>query len=209
MFRFRMSSVLWFFVTISVAAAWFVDRQLLLQELKRVNPPIKYYCEKANLWSPAAFLNRDTAALETQLSNHIEGFAGDFVTSSQGLGDYRLRQPTIQTLDAVIGLLDDESTRVSAAELIALYLQAVSGLENDDKGSLMVRAHFQLNGLPKIRQQICDTNVEVRKAIALILGNTFYSRDAEQFLVDTFDQEADQEVKRHLAWSYYNITHGE
>lgn len=205
MFRYRMSTMLWLFVPIALALGWCVDRHFLLQKMHGTHKPIEFHCQKSSLWSPAAFWDTGTAALERRLSNHNVDFAGNMVTSSQGLGDYQLRQPSIETLDAVIALLDDKSTRQPAAELLALYLEAVSGMQNNDEYSFQVKVHFHLHGLAKSRELMGDSDVGVRRAIALVLGNTFRSREAKEWLMDAYDKELDQGVKLYLSWSYQNV----
>lgn len=209
MFRFRISHLLLLFVTISVAGAWYVDHQRLVRQSYRANHPINYVQEKQGLWSPSNYLmNSDTATLEAKLSKRVDRFEGKLVTSSQGLGQDQLRQPTPNTFDAVIRLLyeDDDDTRVAAAQLIALYLQGLSGRNDIDTDSLTARAYFQANGLPKARQLLQDSNVEVRGAAALILGNTFHNVQTMGIMQNAFDKEPDSYVKIQLSWAYQQLT---
>jgi hypothetical protein len=209
MLRFRVSSLLLFVLMIAIALGWFVDRRNLIDRFERENPRISRWNFKFHYWSPSLYLHdRDTSHYESLLAERIE-FDGKFVVSSQGMGSPRLRQPTNETLDATIALLDDsnESTKLQAAELLALYLQAVCGSANVDGDSLATRVHFQVAGLRKTRGLLESDNSEIRNAAALILGNTIYDRCTVEILSDAFNKESDPDVFVHLAWAYWKIGH--
>ncbi|QDV45425.1 hypothetical protein Enr13x_53040 [Stieleria neptunia] len=207
-FRFRIVTLLLLILAASITAAWIVDRERLLARIEDENHPISYYVEKHSYWSPASYLGGDTDTYESELSGKL-AFSGNKVVSSQGMGSPTLRQPDIATLNQTIGLLDstDLATRLSAARLLALYLQAVSGSGNLDTDSVSSRVHFQAVGVNRVRQLIRDSDADVRAAVALILGNTLYDRHTVTLMKQTFDEEQDQTVKLHLAWAYWKIGH--
>ena len=208
MFRFRITTLLLLVLAVSIAAGWLVDRQRLLNRIDEQNPPISNYGEKFSYWSPAGYVDGDTASYETRLSDRIE-FEGKMITSSQGMGSPTIRQPTVATLDNTLALLDsdDGAIRLCAAQLIALYLQAVSGSGNLDSDSVATRVHFQAVGLPKVRNLLKDENPKIRGASALILGNSLYDRHTVSLMTEAFDRETDQSVKLRLAWAYWKIGH--
>lgn len=206
--RFRIVTLLLLMLAASITAAWIVDRERLLARIEDENHPISYYFEKHSYWSPASYLDGDTDTYESELSGKL-AFSGDKVRSSQGMGSPTLRQPDIATLHQTIELLDstDLPTRLSAARLLALYLQAVSGSGNLDKDSVASRVQFQAVGLNRVRQLIRDSDPDIRAAAALILGNTLYDRYTVTLIRQTFDEEQDQTVKLYLAWAYWKIGH--
>jgi hypothetical protein len=209
MVRYRISTLILFVVMLAIALGWFVDRRRLVDRIERQTPPISLFGEKFSYWSPSGYLGgRDTSFYESLLAERIE-FDGKMVVSSQGMGSPSLRQPTVATLDATVALLDenDESTKLLAAELLALYLQAVSGLKNVDSESVAIRVHFYVVGLEKARALLESENPKIRSAAALILGNTLYDRYTLQSLSAAFDRETDSNVMWHLAWAYWRIGH--
>ena len=213
MFRFRIATLLLLILTVSVAAGWIVDRRRLRDRIQEFriqveNHPISSYAEKHAYLSPSNFLVGDTNSYESELVGEIE-FSGDMIVSSQGMGQASLRQPDIKTLDQTIALLDSEdpATRLSAARLLALYLEAVSGSGNLDTDSIATRVRFQAIGLHKVRELLDDSDPDIRSASALILGNSLYNRDTVELMKRTFDEEHDGGVKWHLAWAYWKIGH--
>jgi hypothetical protein len=208
MFHFRISTVLLVFLAVAITVAWCVDHRRLVDRIERVNPPISLYGEKFGYWSPSLYLNGDTSLFELVLPSHIH-FDGELVKSSQGMGRVHLRQPTIETLDATISLLDrdDEEVKLIAIRLLALYLQAVSGRHDFDAQSVATRVHFQVNGLHKVRYLLQSSNPDIRSAAALTLGNSLYDRDTLEMMEETFEKEKDSGVKQHLAWAYWSIGH--
>ena len=206
--RFRLSHVLWLFLTLGIATAWYVDRSQLLVRIKTHNPPISQYGEKHQLWSPSAYLRADVLDLEKQLADRIPKFQGPFVSSSQGLSDASLRQPTLDTLDAVIVLLDakDAQVRLIATQLLALYLESVSGSDNLNSECYATRIQFHVFGHGKALSLLSDNDKQVRGAAALLLGNSIGDNYTMQLMSEAFDKENDQSVKWKLSWAYWKIT---
>lgn len=204
--RFRISTLLLLIVVVGLALSWYIDRSRLREKLYEDGI---WFGDKHNLWSPTHHLGQiSVAELEAALSGLVEKFEGEKVKSSQGLGEEELRQPTRKTLDAVIALLDhdEEVVRLQALQLIALYLEAVSGYENNDVNSLETIAYFQVKGFPKVREFASDPNADVRIATALIFGNSLYSRDTIEFMKEWFENETDNGVKWKLGWAYSQIS---
>lgn len=205
---FRLSSCLWLMVATSLGLAWYSDHQRLRAELTRARPAIGNYWEKHGLWSPSIYLSTDTDAVESRLTKRITSFSGRIVPSSQGMSQVPLRQPSTETLEAVIGLLDDADTSVvhDAAQLLALYLEAASGRNTLEMESLALKSHFHRRGLGSAKALLQHPSPEIRRAAALILGNTIPSRSTLDQMIESFDRETDAETMLHLAWAYYTLT---
>lgn len=205
--RFRISTVFLLLVVGAIGLGWFVERRNLVRRIEEENLPIRQYGEKFAYWSPSHYLGVDnTSRYESALGERV-AFSGETVTSSQGIGQPKLRQPDAVTLQSTISLLDDddEETQLAAARLLALYLQASSGSDNLGVGSVTVRAQFQVHGLRRVRELLKSPDPNMRSAAALILGNTRYDSFTIQCLSDAFDNETDHGVKLHLAWAYWTI----
>ena len=207
MLRFRITSALLLMAAIAVGLAWYVDRTRLSAQLEADRHPISRYWEKHNLWSPSLHLATDTNKLEAKLTHRINQFSGDMIVSSQGMSQTELRQPTIATLEAVIELLGDSepSVQLAAAELIALYLESVSGRSNNDQKSIEIRAYFHATSFDHVKAMLADPNSNIRAAGALTIGNMYYTRDVDRLMKNAFEQENDQHVKICLAWAHYHI----
>ena len=211
MIRYRVLVPVLFVAVLAIALGWLIERRRLVDHIEKQDPPINLYGEKFAYWSPCLYLgSRDTSYYESLLSERIE-FNGKIVVSSQGMGSRSLRQPTLETLDATFSLLDDdnESNKLQATELLALYLQAVSGSKNLDSDSKTTRVHFHSAGLRKTRELLESDNSKLRSAAALILGNTLYDQNTVQLLSDAFDRETDATVKWHVAWAYWRNRHND
>ena len=207
--RPQLSTLFWLFVVLAIALAWHTDRKALLRRVKEHNPPIGRYGEKFQLWSPDAFLRADPKSLEAQLADLVPQIEGEFVENSQGLGDTMLRQPSTDTLDAVVSLLDssDSHIRLAAAQLTSLYLQSVSGSDNLDSNSYAIRVQFHSKGHGRALSMLSDSDPRIRNAAALILGNTIGDSHTAQLLSEAFDKESDSGVKWVMAWAYWKLRH--
>lgn len=205
--RFRISTVFLLLVVVAVGLCWFVDRGNLVRRIEQENRPISRYGEKFGYWSPSLYFGVDnTSHYESALGERV-AFSGETVTSSQGMGEPKLRQPDAVTLQSTISLLDDDNTetQLTAARLLALYLQASSGSDNLDTDSVNVRVQFHVHGLRRVRELLKSSDPNMRSAAALILGNSLYDSFTIECLSDAFDNETDHGVKLHLAWAYCTI----
>lgn len=205
--RFRLSSGLFLLAVICIALGWYVDRSSLARKLEANQHPITSYWEKHAYWSPSLHLNMDTDTLESNLADHVDAFSGELVESSQGMSQATLRQASPKTMDDIALLLDctDQATRLAAARLSALYLEAVSGRSNTNQSSIEKRAYFQANFKDKIMALLQDNDPDLRAAAALIVGNLYFTREIEQVMMDAFDREDEQTVKLYLAWAHHHI----
>lgn len=205
--RFRLSTLLLVALTVSVALGWYVDRKRLQRELQSRQPAIATYWEKHAYWSPSLHLNTDSAEQEVSLVGAMSHFTGTIVESSQGFSQADLRQPSRETIEAVVPLLDspDLATRRTAGRLLALYLEAVSGHDNTDHQSIATRAYLQARLQGMIGPLLSDEDGELREAAAFMAGNLYYSQRLEQQLVEAFERETDGGVKYALAWAYYHV----
>ncbi len=206
MLRFRLSTVLVSTALLAVALGWWIDHRQLQNEIDNRTAAISNFGEKQQLWSPHAYLHKDTSHYESLLGSRVK-FDGRHVESSQGLGRPNLRLPTRETLDSVVDLLNDPDTsvRINAAELLSLYLQAASGSKSFDYESFDIRAYFNAIGLAKTYRLLDDESPTLRAAAALILGNTLYVRHTERILIRAFDNEDNENVKWKLNWAYWAI----
>lgn len=207
MIQFRISTIFLLLTTIAVTTGWFVERRHLQHQLRKRTSAISLFGEKHDLWSPHGYIHEDISTLEGRLSDYVTTFDGPFVTSSQGLGSPRLRQPTLATLDAVIALLDSdlEPVRFNACQLLALYLQAFSGSKNLNAYCLKARIHFQLHGTARTSELLHDPNDDVRRAAALVIGNTLNNQRTVDSLVDAFERENVGTVKLAMSWAHWKL----
>jgi hypothetical protein len=208
MFRIRITSLLFLVAIVAICLGWYVDHVSISSRLKSKQHPVTWYWEKHYLWSPSLHLGCGTDVLEARLSHLVDQFDGEKVVSSQGVSQENLRQPTIDTIESVMGLLNDndDSIKLASAELLALYLEAVAGRSNKDQSSIEIRAYFHAHAFEHVKSMLESPDSGIRSAGALALGNMFYTRDAEQLIMDSFDREVEQQVKINLAWAYYHIT---
>ena len=206
MARFRISTLLFICVIVSLSLAWFVDHRQLKLKINQLNRPkfINTLGEKHRYWSPSIYLKiDDISVLEQKLLPSGFTATGNIVPSTQGMGKAKLRRPTINTLDALAELLYEKETQLDAAKLLALYLQALSGKDRLlDEACLTVKAHFHLSYSQGIRWTLlADPDDEVRSAAALILGNTLPDMGTIESLQYAFDREKNDTVKKHIAWA--------
>ena len=174
MFRFRLSTIVFFLTAVSLGFAWYIDRTTLrreLQELQAIQHPIAGFWEKHAYWSPSLHLSVDTDELESSIADRVDGLSGSIVESSQGMSHASLRQPSTATIDKVVLLLDDpdHSTRLTAARLLALYLEAVSGRSNTDRNSIEKRAYLSsvlISGLSRVKGGL-HGGIERARSLAL------------------------------------------
>lgn len=112
-----------------------------------------------------------------------------------------------ETFDSVVQLVDsdNESTRLAAVQLLALYLESVSGRSNTDQASISKRAYYHVTVRDDIDLLLQDADADVRAAAALVAGNLFFIRKIERTMMEAFDREDEQTVKMHLAWAYHHI----
>lgn len=207
MFRFRITTLLFLITIVSLGIAWYVDRTALQEELQRKQHSIATYPEKHGYWSPSLHLNTTTNQLESLLTPRIGEFSGPIVESSQGMSHEALRQPSLATIDEIVPLLADPhpATRLTAARLVALYLEAASGKNNSDSDSIRTRAYLHAAAEDKVQALLNDPDAAIRAAGAFIAGNLYYSRKNEQMLKDAFDKETDGSVRQYLAWAYHHL----
>lgn len=205
--QFRLSTLLLVALTVSAALGWYADRTRLRRKLQSQQPSIATYWEKHAYWSPSAHLGTNTSEQESRLEELVVEFSGPVIESSQGMSPHvELRQPSRETIEAVVPLLDspDLSTRQTAGRLLALYLEAVSGHENTDYQSIATRGYLHARLQGTIGTLLSDKDAELREAAAYIAGNFYYSQQLERQLINAFEEETDGGVKYALAWAYYH-----
>ena len=207
--RFGISTVLLLMLSAGIGLGWLVDRERLSRQIEQENRPIGRYGEKFAYWSPSLYLGVDnTLRFESALVDKVT-FRGDTRASSQGMSESMLRRPDAATLESTLFLLNDHDaeTRLAAARLLALYLEASSGSSNLDVESLAIRVQFHALGLRRVLDLLDSPAPNMRSASALILGNSLYDSHTIDRLSETFDEESDDNVKLHLAWAYWRLGH--
>ena len=214
MFRYRLSSFALFLAIVCIGLGWYVDRNRLAEELDATKDPtmlrVSILAEKYLYWSPSHYIRNDYLQLESVLSHRVGEFTGIIRESSQGFNHGNLRVPSIETLDAVIDLLDDDdhAIQLAATQLTAIYLESVSGRNVADEQSIRLKAHFQSKGLPVMLDLLNSPDPRVGAAAALSIGNTFPTNNSKQLLIKALERNAEKDNGNRLeiAWAIRMIT---